>query len=82
MQSLCDPLIKDHTEIFYIIYKRNVPSIQRKKRLRGSNSVREVDCLSLIFIDFYVPALTPRLYCIKTELQLSENKALLALCRI
>jgi hypothetical protein len=44
--------------------------------------MREVDCLSLVFIDFYVPALTPRLDCIKTALQLSENIALLALCRI
>jgi hypothetical protein len=44
--------------------------------------MREVDCLSLVFIDFYVPALTPRLDCIKTALQLSENVALLGLCRI
>jgi hypothetical protein len=44
--------------------------------------MREVNCLSLVFIDFYVPALTPRLVCIKTALQLSENVALLALCRI
>jgi hypothetical protein len=71
-----------HTEIFYIIYKRNVPSIQCKKRLRFSNSMSEIDFLSLVFIDFYVPALTPRLYCIKTALQLTENIALLALCRI
>jgi hypothetical protein len=82
MQSPCDPLIKDHTEIFYIIYKWNVPSIQCKERLWGSNSMREVDCLNLVFIDFYVPALTPRLDCIKTALQLSENIALLALCLI
>jgi hypothetical protein len=41
--------------------------------------MREIDCLSLVFIDFYVPALTPRLDCIKAALQLSENIALLAL---
>jgi hypothetical protein len=40
--------------------------------------MREVDCLSLVFIDFHVPALTPRLDCIKTALQLSEKIALLA----
>jgi hypothetical protein len=33
--------------------------------------MREVDCLSLVFIDFYVPALTPRLDCIEAALQLS-----------
>jgi hypothetical protein len=40
--------------------------------------MREVDCLSLVFIYFYVPALTPRLDCIEAALQLSENIALLA----
>jgi hypothetical protein len=44
--------------------------------------MREVDRLSLLFIDFYVPVLTPRLDRIKTALQLSENIALLAFCRI
>jgi hypothetical protein len=44
--------------------------------------MREVDCLSLVFIDFYVPSLTPRIDCITTAVQLSENISLLALCRI
>jgi hypothetical protein len=44
--------------------------------------VTEVDFLSLVFIDVYVPAFTPRLDFIKTALQLSENIALLALCLI
>jgi hypothetical protein len=44
--------------------------------------MREVDGLSLLFIDFYVPVLTPHLDCIKTVLQLSENIALFAFCRI
>jgi hypothetical protein len=79
VQSPCDPLIKDHTEIFYIIYKWNVPSIQCKTTLWCSNSMREVDCQSLVFINFYVPALTPCLDCIKTTLQLFENIALLQL---
>jgi hypothetical protein len=35
--------------------------------------MRKVDCLSLIFIDFYVPALTPRLNSTEPSLQLSEN---------
>jgi hypothetical protein len=57
--SPCNFLIEDCTEIFYAIYKWNVPSIQCKKRLRWSNSKREVDCPSLVFIDFHVPMLTP-----------------------
>jgi hypothetical protein len=44
--------------------------------------MREVDCLSPLFIDFYAPMLTPRLDCMKTALKLSENIALLAFCRI
>jgi hypothetical protein len=36
--------------------------------------MRKVDGLSLIFIDFYVPALTPRLNSTETSLQLSENR--------
>jgi hypothetical protein len=46
-------------QIFYAIYKYNVPSVQCKKRLRWSDSMREVDCPSLVFIDFNVPMLTP-----------------------
>jgi hypothetical protein len=57
--SPCNILIEDYTEIFYIIYKWNVPSIQCKKRLRWSNSMREVDCSSLVFTDFNIPTLTP-----------------------
>jgi hypothetical protein len=41
--------------------------------LRGPKSLREVDGPSLILIDFYVPALTPRLNSTETSLQLSEN---------
>jgi hypothetical protein len=44
--------------------------------------MKEVDRLSLLFIDFCVPVLTSRLDCIKTALQLSENIALLAFCRM
>jgi hypothetical protein len=41
------------------IYKWDVPSIQLKVIPRHSVSSREVDRLSLPFIDLYVPALTP-----------------------
>jgi hypothetical protein len=44
--------------------------------------MRKVDDLSLIFIDFYVLAPTPRLNSTKTSLQLSENITLFAVCRI
>jgi hypothetical protein len=57
--SPCNFLIEDYIEIFYTIYKWNVPSIECKKRLGCSNSMREVDCPSLVFIDFNVPKLTP-----------------------
>jgi hypothetical protein len=47
--------------MFYMIDKMDILSIQCKMSLREPKSMREVDGLSLIFIDFYVPALTPRL---------------------
>jgi hypothetical protein len=50
--------------------------------LRGPNSMRRVDGLNLIVIDFYVPVLTPRLSNIETSLLLSENITLFAVCRI
>jgi hypothetical protein len=82
VQSPCDLYIEDHTEIFYTIYKRNVPSIKFKVRFRRFTPKREVDPLTHFIIDFYVPVLTPRLDCIKTALQLSENSSLLAFCSI
>jgi hypothetical protein len=50
--------IEDDTEILYTIYKWNVPSIQRKKRIRRSSSMREVDRPHFVFIDFHIPAIT------------------------
>jgi hypothetical protein len=44
--------------------------------------MRKVGDLSLIFIDFYVSALTPRLNGTETSLQLSENINLFAVCYI
>jgi hypothetical protein len=49
--------------------------------LREPKFMRKVDGLSLIFIAFYVPALTPRLNITETTLQLSESIALFAVCR-
>jgi hypothetical protein len=42
----------------------------------------KVDGLSLIFINFYVPALTPRLSSAEISLQLSENVTLFTVSRI
>jgi hypothetical protein len=44
--------------------------------------MRKVDGPSLIFIDFYVSALTPRLNSTETSLQLSDNITLFEVCRI
>jgi hypothetical protein len=65
-------LIEDYTQIFYMIHKGDIPSIQCKMSLMRPKSMRKVDGLSLIFIDFYVPALT-RLNSNENLLQLSEN---------
>jgi hypothetical protein len=61
VQSPCKPPIEDYTEIFCTIYKWNIPSIQCKMRHRRTTAAREVDPLSLIFINFDIPALTPGL---------------------
>jgi hypothetical protein len=60
----------------------DISSIQRKMSLWGPKSMRKVDGLSLIFIDFYVSAHTPRLNSTETSLQISENRTLFAVCRI
>jgi hypothetical protein len=73
-------LIKDYTEIFYMTDEGDMPSIQCKTSLRGPKSMGKVDCLSLIFIDFYVPGLTPRLSSSETWLHLSVDRALFAEC--
>jgi hypothetical protein len=61
MQSRCNPLIKDYTKAFYMIREGDVPSVQYEMSLRWSKSTREVDGSILIFIDFNVPVLAPRL---------------------
>jgi hypothetical protein len=80
--SPCTFLIEDNTELFYTLYKWNVPPIQYEKRLRWSNSTREVDCPMFFLIDFNVPTLTPSRCWVQAPLELSENVTLLAFCRI
>jgi hypothetical protein len=84
MQGLCKPLIEDYTEIFYMIDEGDVPSVQCKMNFKGSKSMRKVNGPSLIFIDLYVPLLTPSLNSTETSLQLSKNVAFFffAVCRI
>jgi hypothetical protein len=65
-----------------MIHEGDIPSIQCKMNLRGPKSMRKVDGLSLIFIDFYVPALIPRLNSTESSLQLSENVTLFAPTRL
>jgi hypothetical protein len=79
VKSPCNPLIEDYTQIIYMIDKGDILSVQCKM---GPKSMTKVDCLSFIFIDFYVPELTPRLNSTETSLQLSENITLFAICRI
>jgi hypothetical protein len=57
MLSLCNLFIKIYTEIFHVVYKGNVPSFQGKVSFDWPSSMGELDGLSLIFIDFYVPSL-------------------------
>jgi hypothetical protein len=58
-QSPCNPFIKDYTKIFYMIDKGDIPSIRCRMSFKGPESMRNVDGLRLIFIDFYVPMLPP-----------------------
>jgi hypothetical protein len=60
----------------------DIPFNQCKMSLTGPKSMRKVDGLSLILIDFYVPLLTPHLSSTKTSLQLSKNITLFAVCRM
>jgi hypothetical protein len=73
VQSPCNPLIEDYIEIFYMIDKWEIPSIQYTMSFTGLNYMRKVDGLILIFIDFYVLKLTLCFNSNETSLQLSEN---------
>jgi hypothetical protein len=82
VQSPCNPLMGDYTLIFNMIDKGDILSIRRKMSLRRPKSMRKVDGLNLIFIDFYVLALKPRLNSTANSLQLSENITHFVFCRI
>jgi hypothetical protein len=64
--SMCSPhienLMENYVNILNTIHERNVQSVHCKKRVRWSNSMGELACPSLVFIEFYVPALTPGLH--------------------
>jgi len=59
---VCIFIKKYYTEIFRVVYKGKVSSFQYKLSLVLSSSMREAHGPSLILIDRYVPALTPRLH--------------------
>jgi hypothetical protein len=65
-----------------MVDKWDILSIQCKMSLGGPKWMRKIDGLTLIFIHFYVPKLTPHLNSTENSLQLSENITLLAVCRI
>jgi hypothetical protein len=75
-------LIEDYTEIGYMIPKVDILSIHSNMSLRRPKSMRNVNGLSLLFIDFYVPAHIPHFNSTETSLQLSENITLFVDCRI
>jgi hypothetical protein len=56
-----------------MIDEGDILSIHYRTSLQGPKSMSKLDGLSLIFIGFYVLALTPRLSSTETSLQLSEN---------
>jgi hypothetical protein len=50
--------------------------------LRRSTTARKVNPLSLIFIYFNIPGLTPDLHWAETALEFSDNKPLFLICRV
>jgi hypothetical protein len=42
VQSPCNPLIEDYTEIIYMFDKGDIPSIQCNMSLRGPKSMRKL----------------------------------------
>jgi hypothetical protein len=64
-------IIEDYTEIFCMIDEGDIPSIYCTASLRGPKSVRKVDGLNFILIDFYVPTLKTYLNITEISLQLS-----------
>jgi hypothetical protein len=62
-----------YSHIFYMIEEGDIPSIKCKMSQRRPKSMRELDGLTFIFIEFYVSELTPRFNGTEITLQLSEN---------
>jgi hypothetical protein len=65
-----------------MIYKGDVPSVPCTTSLDRSTTAGDIDGPSLIFIDFYVPALTPLLHRSEEALHLSENTSFPVVCSI
>jgi hypothetical protein len=62
--------------------EKDVLSAECKISLNEPKSMRKVDSLSLMFIDFYVSAHTPHLNSTETLLQLSETITLFEIYHI
>jgi hypothetical protein len=77
VQSPGNILIEDYTQIFYMIGEGDIQFIQGEMSFRGPKSMRKVDGLSFVFIDFYVEALTPLLNISETSLHHSLELNLL-----
>jgi hypothetical protein len=65
-----------------MIDEGDIPSIQCNMSVSVVKSMRKVDGLNLIFIDFHVPVLTSRLNSTEISLHLSKNMTLFAVCPI
>jgi hypothetical protein len=65
-----------------VVYEENLLSFQCKKSFDWSTPMGEADGLNLLFINLNVPALTPRLHCGETALELSKNITFFAISRI
>lgn len=50
MQSPCNPLVEEKTEVFYMIHEVDVLSVQCEMNPRWSKSMREVGSLSFILM--------------------------------
>ena len=62
MNPWCNPPILQYSELFDVIYKRNILSFQCKMWLHWYMSTREINGCSLVFSDCNAPDGTPRLY--------------------
>jgi hypothetical protein len=82
MCNLHVTLLSKITPRYFTLYKWDIPSIQRKRRVRRSIWMTEVDRPSLFHVDSNVSACTPGRHTVQATLDLSKNIALLPVCRI